>query len=172
MILSGKEIERLLGKEIFIEPFSPSQINPNSYNLRLHNELLVYENHELDMKKDNPVTKIIIPEEGYVMEPGKLYLGRTVETIRAEHHVPKLEGRSSIGRLGIVVHLTAGLGNIGSNGHWTLELACIQPVRIYANVGICQIYFEDIKGEFDFYKSKKYHHEDIQPSLIFQELLP
>ena len=170
MILSGKEIEKLIGTELFIDPFSPEQINPNSYNLRLHNELLVYQDRELDMKKDNPIEKIMIPEEGYVLEPGTLYLGRTVETIKAEHHVPKLEGRSSIGRLGIMVHLTAGLGNIGSSGHWTLELACIQPVRIYPNVGICQIYFEDIKGEFEFYKSKKYHHEDTQPSLLFQEL--
>lgn len=170
MILSGKEIEKLIGKEIFIDPFSSEQVNPNSYNLRLHNELLVYKDRVLDMKKDNPVEKVVIPEEGLILEPNMLYLGRTVETIKAEHHVPKLEGRSSIGRLGIVIHLTAGLGNIGSQGHWTLEIACIQPVRIYPNVGICQIYFEEIKGEFDFYKSQKYHHEDIQPSLIFQEL--
>jgi dCTP deaminase len=170
MILSGKEIEKLIGKEIFIDPFSADQVNPNSYNLRLHNELLIYKDQVLDMKKDNPVEKLTIPEEGLLLEPNVLYLGRTVETIKAEHHVPKLEGRSSIGRLGIVIHLTAGLGNIGSQGHWTLEIACVQPVRIYPNVGICQIYFEEIKGEFDNYKSEKYHHEDIQPSLIFQEL--
>jgi dCTP deaminase len=170
MILSGREIQKLIGKEIFIDPFSLDQLNPNSYNLRLHYELLVYENELLDMKKDNAIKKVIIPEEGFILEPNRLYLGRTVETIKTEHHVPKLEGRSSIGRLGIMVHLTAGLGNIGSSGHWTLELACIQPVRIYPNVAICQIYFEDIKGEYDIYKSKKYHHEDIQPSLIYQEL--
>ncbi len=170
MILSGLEIEKLMGTEIFIDPYHLDQLNPNSYNLRLHHELLVYEDTTLDMKKDNPVKKIIIPEDGYVIEPGKLYLGRTVETTQAEHHVPKLEGRSSIGRLGIMVHLTAGLGNIGSKGFWTLEIACIQPVRIYPNVAICQIYFHDIKGEHVKYNSSKYHHEDIQPSLIFQEL--
>ncbi len=170
MILSGREIQKQIGKEIFIDPFSLDQLNPNSYNLRLHYELLVYENELLDMKQNNAIKKITIPEEGLILEPNRLYLGRTVETIKAEHHVPKLEGRSSIGRIGIMVHLTAGLGNIGSHGHWTLELACIQPVRIYPNVGICQIYFEDIKGEYDMYKSKKYHHDDIQPSLIYQEL--
>jgi len=170
MILSGKEIKKLINKEIFIDPFSPEQINPNSYNLRLHDEFLIYKDRVLDMKKNNPVEKVKIPKEGLVLEPNILYLGRTVETIKAEHHVPKLEGRSSIGRLGVVIHLTAGLGNIGSNGYWTLEIACVQPVRIYPNVGICQIYFEEIKGEFDSYKSQKYHHDDIQPSLIFQEL--
>lgn len=171
MILSGLEVEKLIGKEIFIDPYTPQQLNPNSYNLRLHHELLVYEDKVLDMKKDNPVRKIIIPEEGLVLEPGLLYLGRTVETIKTEHHVPKLEGRSSIGRLGIMVHLTAGLGNIGSTGFWTLEIACIQPVRIYPNVAICQIYFHDIRGAHVKYSSDKYHHEDIQPSLIFQELI-
>jgi dCTP deaminase len=170
MILSGKEIKKLINKEIFIDPFSPEQINPNSYNLRLHDEFLIYKDRVLDMKKNNPVEKVKIPKEGLVLEPNILYLGRTVETIKAEHHVPKLEGRSSIGRLGVVIHLTAGLGNIGSNGYWTLEIACVQPVRIYPNIGICQIYFEEIKGEFDSYKSQKYHHDDIQPSLIFQEL--
>ncbi len=122
------------------------------------------------MKKDNTVHKLTIPPEGLVLEPGILYLGRTIENIRAEHHVPMLEGRSSIGRLGIVVHLTAGLGNIGSSGCWTLEIACVQPVRIYPEVAICQIYFQDIRGEHVKYQSTKYHHEDIQPSLLFQEL--
>lgn len=170
MILSGLEIEKLIGKEIFIDPFSSDQLNPNSYNLKLHHELLVYEDQVLDMKKNNPVRKITIPEEGLVLEPNKLYLGRTVETIKAEHHVPKLEGRSSIGRLGIMVHLTAGLGNIGSQGFWTLEIVCIQPVRIYPNVAVCQIYFHDIRGSHVKYNSDKYHHKDIQPSFIFQEL--
>ncbi|MGD1892459.1 MAG: dCTP deaminase [Cyclobacteriaceae bacterium] len=170
MILSGKEIERLQEKEIHIDPFSSEQLNPNCYNLRLHSELLIYQNQLLDMKQDNPVEKVIIPQEGYILEPGKLYLGRTAERIRADHHVPVLEGRSSIGRLGILVHFTAGLGNIGSDGYWTLEISCVQPVRIYPDVEICQIYFQELRGEHIKYQSKKYHHSDIQPSLLFQEL--
>lgn len=170
MILSGKEIEKLIDDEIFIEPFFPDQLNPNSYNLRLHNELLVYQNRVLDMKQDNPVEKLVIPAEGLVLEPGRLYLGRTVEQIQSDHHVPMLEGRSSIGRLGILVHFTAGLGNIGSKGYWTLEIGCVQPVRIYPDVAICQIYFQELKGDHIKYQSTKYHHADIQPSLLFQEL--
>ena len=170
MILSGKEIERLQEIEIHIYPFSSELLNPISYNLRLHSELLIYQNQLLDMKQDNPVEKVIIPQEGYILEPGKLYLGRTAERIRADHHVPVLEGRSSIGRLGILVHFTAGLGNIGSDGYWTLEISCVQPVRIYPDVEICQIYFQELRGEHIKYQSKKYHHSDIQPSLLFQEL--
>ena len=92
MILSGKEIQRHIGKEIIIEPFDQSRVNPNSYNLTLHNELLVYENHELDMKKLNPTKRITIPEEGLVLEPNRLYLGRTNEFTKTEGFVPMLEG--------------------------------------------------------------------------------
>jgi dCTP deaminase len=64
MILSGKEIQKRIGKDIIIEPYSSAQLNPNSYNLRLHNELMVYDNYELDMKKENTANKLIIPEYG------------------------------------------------------------------------------------------------------------
>lgn len=95
MILSGKEIEKHLGKEIVIEPYDPSRLNPNSYNLSLANELLVYEHDVLDMKTPNPTRHLTIPEEGLVLEPGRLYLGRTNEFTRTDGFVPMLEGRSS-----------------------------------------------------------------------------
>ena len=101
MIISGLEIKNMLNKEIFIEPFDDSRLNPNSYNLRLHNELLVYDSHVLDMKVKNETKTISIPPEGLVLEPGIVYLGRTVEYTKTLNHVPMLEGRSSIGRLGI-----------------------------------------------------------------------
>ena len=109
MILSGKEILKNIGKDIIIEPFNEKKINPNSYNLSLHNELLVYEDNLLDMKKPNETKKIIIPEDGLILEPGKLYLGRTNEFTKTEKFVPMLEGRSSTGRLGLFIHVTAGL---------------------------------------------------------------
>ncbi len=111
MILSGKEIEKRLGKDIIIEPYTQAQINPNSYNLRLSNELLVYNEPTLDMKCKHTATELIIPEEGLVLEPNKLYLGRTVEYTETHNLVPMLEGRSSIGRLGLFIHVTAGFGD-------------------------------------------------------------
>ena len=170
MILSGKEIQRHIGKEIIIEPFDQSRVNPNSYNLTLHNELLVYENHELDMKKLNPTKRIIIPEEGLVLEPNRLYLGRTNEFTKTEGFVPMLEGRSSTGRLGLFIHVTAGFGDIGFAGYWTLEIFCIQPIRIYPNAEICQIYYHSIEGDYEPYKSGKYQNNtDIQPSLMYKD---
>ena len=170
MILSGKEIQRHIGKEIIIEPFDQSRVNPNSYNLTLHNELLVYENHELDMKKLNPTKRITIPEEGLVLEPNRLYLGRTNEFTKTEGFVPILEGRSSTGRLGLFIHVTAGFGDVGFAGYWTLEIFCIQPIRIYPNAEICQIYYHSIEGDYEPYKSGKYQNNtDIQPSLMYKD---
>ncbi|MGB3985696.1 MAG: dCTP deaminase, partial [Limnochordia bacterium] len=149
MILSGKEIHRNLNKKIFIEPFNIKQLNPNSYNLRLHNELLVYEEPVLDMKKPNKTRLITIPESGLVLEPGRLYLGRTIEYTRTEGFVPMLEGRSSVGRLGLVIHVTAGFGDVGFAGYWTLEMFCVNPVKIYPGVEICQIYYHTIEGDYE-----------------------
>lgn len=170
MILSGKEIKNKLGKEINIEPFVDKQLNPNSYNLRLHNELLVYEDVVLDMKKENKAKRLIIPQEGLQLETGKLYLGRTVEYTKTDKYVPMLEGRSSIGRLGLFIHVTAGFGDVGFSGYWTLEIFCIQPIIIYPNVEICQIYYHNIEGEYDMYSNGKYQNNtDVQPSLLFKD---
>ncbi|HVJ66000.1 MAG TPA: dCTP deaminase [Bdellovibrionota bacterium] len=168
MILSGKEIERRLGTDIEITPYEPKRLNPNSYNLTLHNELLVYTQMPLDMKKDNPIEQIVIPEEGYVMQPGTLYLGRTHEFTKTKNLVPMLEGRSSVGRLGLYIHVTAGFGDVGFAGFWTLELHCVHPIRIYPNVPICQIFYHQVHGELTEYKSGKYqNNQGIQASRMY-----
>ncbi|MBN1042793.1 dCTP deaminase [Clostridium botulinum] len=170
MILSGKEILKHIGEDIIIEPFSEERINPNSYNLTLFNELLVYKNDTLDMKIPNETEKLIIPEEGLLLEPGKLYLGRTNEFTQTNKYVPMLEGRSSTGRLGLFIHVTAGFGDIGFVGYWTLEIFCVQPIRIYPNTEICQIYYHNIDGEYDLYNSGKYQNNNgIQPSLMYKD---
>ena len=172
MILSGKEIKRRLDKDIIIKPFNPLQLNPNSYNLRLHNELLMYDEPILDMKQEHTLRKIIISSKGFVLEPGKLYLGRTVEYTRTEQLVPMLEGRSSIGRLGLFIHITAGFGDVGFSGYWTLEMFCVQSVRIYPGVEICQIFYHTIEGDFVRYESNKYqNNRGIQPSLLYKDFL-
>ncbi len=171
MILSGKEIKRKLGAEITIDPFDDKLLNPNSYNLRLHNELLVYEADQiLDMKHANKTYKVIIPDEGFILKPGELYLGRTLEYTKTDKYVPMLEGRSSIGRLGLFVHITAGFGDVGFNGYWTLEMYCIRPIKIYPYVQICQIYYHSITGEYECYHSGKYqNNQGIQASLLYKD---
>ncbi len=172
MILSGKEIANRIGGDIVIDPYDPKRLNPNSYNLSLHDELIVYDEVVLDMKKDNAFRKMSIPEEGLVLEPHRLYLGRTVEYTETRGLVPMLEGRSSVGRLGLFVHVTAGFGDVGFKGFWTLEIFCVQPIRIYAGVEICQIYYHSIDGEYDTYSSGKYQDNcGIQTSLLYRDYL-
>ncbi|RIK83128.1 MAG: dCTP deaminase [Planctomycetota bacterium] len=170
MILSGQEIAARLGGDIVIEPFHSGALNPNSYNLTLHDELMVYEEVVLDMAKANRVRRMTIPPEGIVLSPNQLYLGRTAERTETRNLVPQIEGRSSVGRLGLFVHVTAGFGDVGFRGYWTLEMFAVQPVRIYAGVPICQIIYHEIAGKFDEYDSKYQNNRDIQPSLLFKEL--
>ena len=170
MILSGRMIKEQIGKNIIIEPFDEKAVNPNSYNLRLHNELLIYDEPYLDMKRPNKTKPVIIPAEGLMLTPGQLYLGRTVEYTESHGYVPMLEGRSSIGRLGLYIHVTAGFGDIGFKGYWTLEIHCIQPIRIYAGVEICQVYYHSIEGDYDPYISGKYQNNTgIQASLLYKD---
>ncbi len=170
MILSGEEIRAHLGQKIQIEPYDETLLNPNSYNLRLHNELLVYEEIVLDMRRPNRFRRYTIPEDGMVLNPNQLYLGRTVERTETHGFVPMLEGRSSIGRLGLFVHITAGFGDVGFAGYWTLEMVAVQPVRIYPGVPIAQIFYHTIEGAITEYSSDKYQrNKDIQPSLLFKE---
>lgn len=170
MILSGKEIKNKLGKGILIDPFDESRLNPNSYNLRLHQDLYVYDNDHLDMRSENKIKKLVIPPEGLVLEQHKLYLGRTIEHTTTTDCVPMLEGRSSIGRLGLFIHVTAGFGDVGFAGFWTLEMFCIQPIRIYPGVEICQIFYHTIKGEYDHYVSSKYQNNTgVQASLLYKD---
>lgn len=173
MILSGHEIRQRLGSDIVIDPFDATHLNPNSYNLTLHDEIMTYEEVVLDMRKPNRVRRMRIPEEGLVLSPNQLYLGRTVERTETHNLVPMIEGRSSVGRLGLFVHVTAGFGDVGFCGYWTLEMFAAQPVRIFAHVPICQIFYHQILGRIDEYRSDKYqNNRDIQPSLLFKELDP
>lgn len=170
MILSGVRIKNLVEiGEINIAPFEESRMNPNSYNLTLSERMLVYDDAEpLDMKKYNHTKEIIIPEEGFVLQPGRLYLGCTNEYTHTDKYVPMIEGRSSVGRLGIMVHATAGFGDVGFSGRWTLEISCVHPVKIYPNVEICQIYFHKISRPYVPYDGKKYQGSmEAKPSMMY-----
>jgi len=170
VILSGLEIKKQIGSNIIIDPYDEKNVNPNSYNLTLHNELMVYDEDVLDMKKPNKTSKVLIPPEGLVLETHKLYLGRTIEYTETHDLVPMLEGRSSIGRLGLFVHITAGFGDVGFCGYWTLEIFAVQPIRIYPGVEICQVFYHTIDGDYENYNSGKYQkNRGIQPSLMYKD---
>lgn len=171
MLLSANEIRRRLGNEICIEPFDPDAVNPNSVNLTLHNELLIYEEIVLDAAIPNRYRRLAIPEDGLTLQPGVLYLGRTVEHTETHGLVPTVQGRSSLSRLGLLVNPAGSLGDNGYCGTWTVEMHCVQPVRIYAGMQVCQIAYLQMHGSGDDYDGGKYQHSrDVQVSQMFREL--
>jgi len=171
MKLGGLEIlDRLHNGSITIDPFDEQYLNPNSYDLRLADTLLVYKPCILDMAKEHAVFQVKIPNNGLVLQPRELYLGSTIEHTETVDLIPGIEGRSSVGRLGINIHATAGFGDVGFKGTWTLELSVIRPVRIYAGVRICQIYYEPLLGSFKPYESDKYQGQTLpRPSGLWKE---
>lgn len=158
-MLTGSEILKQIKKgNISIDPFDIDCLNPNSYNVHLHNKLKVYDNNVvLDLKTQNHYFKeITIPPEGLVLLPNTLYIGATKEVISSDKFISSIDGRSSIGRLGMQIHLTAGFGDIGFHGTYTLEITVVQPVRVYPDFQIAQVHFEKPDGKVDFLYRGRY----------------
>lgn len=142
MILTGFEIKKKVEtREITLVPFSDNLLNPNSYNYRLGDTLLEITDEIIDTRKSYTTVQIKIPETGYILHPGKIYLGVTVEEIGSSKFVPSLIGRSSLGRLGLFLQITADLGHLGTSHHWTLELKCVQQLKVYPLMRIGQVSF-------------------------------
>jgi dCTP deaminase len=175
MILSDTAIlEEIEKGTIVIEPFDAKNLGSNSYDVHLGKYLAVYNDHSLDARKHNLITNFEIPHDGYVLQPNILYLGVTMEYTETHAHVPFLEGKSSTGRLGIDIHATAGKGDVGFCNAWTLEISCVQPVRIYAGMPIGQlIYFPvlgEVKNKYNSKASAKYSGRNMMPmeSMMFK----
>lgn len=148
MVLSGSEISASVARgEITLEPFEPSLVNPNSYNYRLDPWLRVFRDDLVDARRTPETVDLVIPPEGLVLEPGFLYLGRTFEVIGSDDYVPSLIGRSSLGRLGVYLQVSADLGNLGARHQWTLEIVVCQRVRLYPLMRIGQVSFWVPVGE-------------------------
>lgn len=168
MILSDKQIlEEINKNNILIEPFDRKCLGTNSYDVHLGKYLATYKDDVLDAKKHNEIDVFEIPEDGFVLEPNKLYLGVTKEYTETLAHVPFLEGKSSVGRLGIDIHATAGKGDVGFCNTWTLEISVTQSVKVYNNMPIGQlIYFKvdgDIQNYYNIKRSAKYNNRTVKP---------
>lgn len=168
MILTDAAIlEALADGSIVLEPFLPECLGSNSYDVHLGKNLATYRERVLDAKAHNQIEHFEIPEEGYVLEPAINYLGITQEYTETHTTVPFLEGKSSVGRLGIDIHATAGKGDIGFCNHWTLEISVKQPVRVYAGMPIGQLIYFRVEGEvqtlYSEKKSAKYNQRSDRP---------
>ncbi|RLU80156.1 dCTP deaminase [Streptomyces griseocarneus] len=173
MILTGPEITAAaLDGRLRIDPFDPEQANPNSYNVRLGNRLTAYTSPVIDAHRPNPTATVTIGGDGHVLMPGELYLGHTFEQVGSDHFVPLLFGRSSVGRLGLFVEITAPIGDIGFHGQWTLMLTPVRPLRVYPGMEIGQVMFFVATGPVDLYTGKYQGSLGPQPSRSWQDLAP
>jgi deoxycytidine triphosphate deaminase len=140
MILTGPEIQRQHARgKITIDPFDPVRLNPDSYDVRLGEMLRCYTRFPLDSAAENPMMELVIPPEGIVLEPGRLYLGQTIERIGSAWYVPSLGARSSVARLGLFITLSSALGQLGDTRPWPLHLVAVQPLRLYAGMAVGQV---------------------------------
>lgn len=168
MILTDQQIlAHMEMGSIKVEPFQRECLGTNSYDVHLGKTLAVYEDRVLDAKKHNKIKTFEIPEEGFVLLPEHFYLGVTAEYTETLKHVPFLEGKSSVGRLGIDIHATAGKGDVGFCNFWTLEISVKQPVRVYAGMPIGQLIYFEVKGEvitpYNTKSSAKYNDKQAIP---------
>lgn len=172
MILTGSEITRQIDLErIKITPFDLSQVNPNSYNFRLGDRVKYYVNEILDPRVKQHVEEVRIDTNGFILKPGKIYLGHTLEVMGSDYYVPIVKGRSSTARLGLFVHVTADIIDIGSHNQWTLQMYAVQPVRVYSGMLIGQVTFWMVQGEVDLYCGKYQGSMGPQESMIYKDFV-
>jgi dCTP deaminase len=169
MILSDTRIrEEIVKGRIVVRPYREECLGSNSYDVHLGPYLATYSNGALDSRRNNPITEFRIPKEGYVLVPGQLYLGVTEEYTETHDFVPFLEGKSSVGRLGIDIHSTAGKGDVGFCNYWTLEMSVKLPVRIYAGMPVGQLIYFEVSGPvarpYDRKASSKYRTVSPHPT--------
>lgn len=168
MILSDAEILAAMDRgEIVVEPFDRDRLGTNSYDVHLSKHLATYRNRVLDAKEHNKIDHFEIPAEGFVLEPQINYLGSTIEYTETHATVPFLEGKSSVGRLGIDIHATAGKGDVGFCNYWTLEISVKQPVRVYEGMPIGQLIYFRVEGKiltpYSSKQSAKYNETSPLP---------
>lgn len=178
MPLSGPEIARQVNNvNIGISPFDPGRLNPNSYNLSLGRKLLCYAPGSFSSpdamfstrRKPPPADEVEIPDTGFILQTGWGYLGTTVERTYCEGLVPILDGRSGTGRMFLMVHVTAGYGDDGFDGHWTVEMvALVRPVEVFPGDQLFQIRFEPVVGDRMPYRGSYQGQADPTPSRMFR----
>jgi dCTP deaminase len=173
LILTGLKIKECVEcGDIVISPFDDRQLNPNSYNVRLNDEMFMQPAHVvLDAKKAQELIPLplVEGERCFILNPGRLYLGCTFESVGSAVYVPMLNGRSSLGRLGVQVHMTAGFGDLGFFGPWTLEFTTVNPIKLYPGMEIAQIAFFGAQGDTPFYRGKYAWSTGVVPSRLSEE---
>ncbi len=170
MILTGnKIIEEVKNNHIIIKPFNKDAVTTNSYDLTLSDKLVIYTDEILDPKKE-PHTKIVeIPDEGYELKRGEFLLGSSNEFVGSDFYVPIVHAKSSIARLGLFIHITSGLFDIGCKCNVTFHLYATMPIKLYKNMPIAQLTFWKTQGDIKLYNGKYQNDHGAVASRIYKD---
>lgn len=170
MILTGKKIiEEVQKNKIEISPFDKKRITTNSYDLSLGDILIRYKTGVIDPKQKTPYEEIKIPSNGLVLQVGEFVLGHSKERIGSDFYVPLIHGKSGTARMGLFVHVTADLIDIGSHGVTTFQLYATLPVHLYAEMLIAQVSFWVPFGDIVLYKGKYQNSAGPRPSMTYKD---
>lgn len=170
MILTGREISKNVeDSRIRIEPFDHARITTNSYDLTLAEEYIEYTSEILDPRKAPEYKKCTIPVEGLRLKKGDFILASSKERVGSDHFVPIIHAKSGIARMGLFVHVTADLIDIGSFGNVTFQLYATLPVKVYPGMLLGQVTFWTPKGEIKLYEGKYQNSEGPQASKIYAD---
>ena len=167
MLLSDRDIRAQLDSgRVVLDPFEPAMIQPSSVDVRLDRYFRLFDNHKysvIDPSKDQPdLTRLVDvdPDEPFILHPGEFVLGSTYEAVTLPDDVAaRLEGKSSLGRLGLLTHSTAGFIDPGFTGHVTLELSNVAtlPITLWPGMKIGQLCFFRLSSPSEFpYGSAQY----------------
>ncbi len=170
MILTGNKInEEVKSKKIDIAPFDKNKITTNSYDLELGETIVKYQTDFIDPREETPYKEIKLPHNGLVLNQGEFVLGHSKERIGSDFYVPLIHGKSGIARMGLFVHVTADLIDIGSHGVTTFQLYATLPVRLFAGMSIAQVSFWVPHGDIVLYKGKYQNSTGPQPSMTYKD---
>ncbi len=170
MILTGNKIAEEVGNgKIIIRPFSPAAVTTNSYDLTLGSRLLEYTDDVIDPKKQPHTREFDIPDEGFEMRRGQFLLGCSNEFVGSDFYVPIVHAKSSIARLGLFIHITSGLFDIGCKCNVTFHLYATMPIKLYKNMPIAQITFWKTTGDIKLYHGKYQNDHGPVASRIYKD---
>ncbi len=170
MILTSQAIhDAVVSGSIVIDPFDPSRLGPNSYDFALGSRCRTYLSKTLDSRRHNPSRVLEVDERGLELAPNQLYLFNTAERIGSNSFVPIIRGRSSFARLGVFIHITADLIDLGSVNQLTLQLHAVLPVRVYPGTLVGQVTFWRPEGPIALYRGKYGQLESPAASLLYED---
>lgn len=170
MLLTGDEIHNeVRRKAITVSDFDPRNLEPNSYGFRLGEDLIIYDEAEVDGLGARRSSSVRIPDHGYTLEPDRFYLGHTYETMGARDFASEIYARLSTSALGIFIQTSAPLGHTGAIIKWTLEIVVAQPVVVYPKMLIGKICFWQNLGDLGRYDGRYVGCQTVVPSLLSSE---